>query len=60
VQVRRARRTDLVQVVPGLAAEGLAEVRPAGGDRLRRGDLVVVGSRGPTQVLPSGRAPGGP
>ncbi|MEA2321516.1 MAG: hypothetical protein QOD81_1366 [Solirubrobacteraceae bacterium] len=60
VQVRRARRTELVHVVPGLAAEGLAEVRPAGGDRLRRGDLVIVGSRGPSQVLPSGRAPGGP
>ena len=30
---------------PGLAAEGYVEVRPARGERLRRGDLVVVGQQ---------------
>jgi peptidoglycan hydrolase-like protein with peptidoglycan-binding domain len=45
VQVRRGGRTILVKVVPGLAAEGLVEVRPAGGAELAPGDLVVVGSR---------------
>jgi peptidoglycan hydrolase-like protein with peptidoglycan-binding domain len=45
VQVRRGGRTELVTVVPGLAAEGLVEVRPAGGERVAAGDLVVVGSR---------------
>jgi peptidoglycan hydrolase-like protein with peptidoglycan-binding domain len=52
VQVRRGTRIELVPVDPGLAAEGLAEVRPTGGG-LRPGDLVVVGSRDPTS------APGG-
>jgi hypothetical protein len=51
VQVRRGGRTTLVQVAPGLAAEGLAEVRPLDGERLSPGDLVVVGSRGGTQAL---------
>jgi len=32
-----------VPVVPRLAAEGYVEVRPTGGARLERGDLVVVG-----------------
>jgi peptidoglycan hydrolase-like protein with peptidoglycan-binding domain len=45
VQVRRGGRTQLVKVVPGLAAEGLVEVRPVGGERLAQGDLVIVGSR---------------
>jgi hypothetical protein len=45
VQVRRAGRTQLVKVVPGLAAGGLVEVRPAAGERLSDGELVVVGSR---------------
>jgi hypothetical protein len=45
VQVRRGGQTQLVKVVPGLAAEGLVEVRPAGGERLAHGDLVIVGSR---------------
>ena len=45
VQVRRAGRTELVKVVPGLAAEGLVEVRPASGARLASGDLVIVGTR---------------
>jgi hypothetical protein len=44
VQVRRGGRTELVSVVPGLAAKGLVEVRPTGGARLSPGDLVVVGS----------------
>jgi Putative peptidoglycan binding domain len=43
VQVRHGGRTELLTVVPGLAAQGLAEVRPAGNERLRRGDLVIVG-----------------
>jgi hypothetical protein len=47
VQVRRGGRTVIVEVVPGLAAEGLVEVRPAPGQRLEPGDQVVVGaSRG--------------
>jgi peptidoglycan hydrolase-like protein with peptidoglycan-binding domain len=49
VQVRHGQRIDLVPVDPGLAAEGLAEVRPTRG-RLRRGDLVVVGTRDPAPV----------
>ena len=47
VQVRHGTRTELVPVDPGLAAEGLAEVRPTGGD-LHAGDLVIVGTRDPT------------
>jgi peptidoglycan hydrolase-like protein with peptidoglycan-binding domain len=54
VQVRHGARTDLVPVDPGLAAEGLAEVRPTGRGGLRAGDLVVVGSRDPAAP------PGGP
>jgi hypothetical protein len=45
VQVRHGARTELVKVVPGLAAEGLVEVRPESGQQLARGDLVIVGSR---------------
>jgi hypothetical protein len=45
VQVRRAGRTQLVKVVPGLAAGGLVEVRPVAAERLGAGDLVIVGSR---------------
>src|ERR671931_393222 len=48
-RVSRRGRIDLVPVDPGLAAQGLAEVRPTGGAGLRPGDLVVVGSRDPTQ-----------
>jgi multidrug efflux pump subunit AcrA (membrane-fusion protein) len=55
LQVRRGQRIELVPVVPGLAAEGLAEVRPADGRRLEAGDLVVVGARGGARAL----APGG-
>jgi len=49
VQVRRNGRTELVKVLPGLAAENLVEVRPAAGERLGVGDLVIVGrgNRGP-------------
>jgi hypothetical protein len=53
VQVRRGGRTRLLEVVPGLAAEGYVEVRPAGGERLDAGEHVVVGAR---RALP---APGG-
>ena len=53
VQVRHGNRIDLVPVDPGLAAEGLAEVRPTHGD-LRPGDLVVVGSRDPTLAAGGG------
>jgi hypothetical protein len=50
VQVRHGGRIDLVPVDPGLAAEGLAEVRPTNGRRLRPGELVVVGTRDPTRT----------
>jgi hypothetical protein len=50
VQVRHRGRIELVPVDPGLAAEGLAEVRPTHKLALRPGDLVVVGSRDPTQA----------
>jgi peptidoglycan hydrolase-like protein with peptidoglycan-binding domain len=53
VQVRRGGRTRLLDVVPGLAAEGYVEVRPAGGERLNAGELVVVGASG------AAPAPGG-
>jgi peptidoglycan hydrolase-like protein with peptidoglycan-binding domain len=43
LQVRRKGQTRLVTVVPGLAAEGLVEVTPTGGQRLAPGDLVIVG-----------------
>jgi peptidoglycan hydrolase-like protein with peptidoglycan-binding domain len=45
LQVRRGARTQLVTVVPGLAAAGLVEVRPAGAEQLGAGDLVIVGAR---------------
>jgi hypothetical protein len=45
LQVRRGGRTQIVTVVPGLAAEGLVEVRPAAGQRLDPGDLVIVGTQ---------------
>jgi peptidoglycan hydrolase-like protein with peptidoglycan-binding domain len=46
VQVSRAGGTTLVDVVPGLAAEGYVEVRAAGSKPLREGDLVIVGENG--------------
>jgi peptidoglycan hydrolase-like protein with peptidoglycan-binding domain len=46
VQVRSGGRTELLEVVPGLAAEGYVEVQPAGEERLHTGELVVVGARG--------------
>jgi hypothetical protein len=45
VQVRRGARTQIVKVVPGLAAEGLVEVRPTVPETLAPGYLVIVGSR---------------
>jgi peptidoglycan hydrolase-like protein with peptidoglycan-binding domain len=45
VQVRRAGRTQIVKVAPGLAAEGLVEVRPIEAEALGPGDQVIVGSR---------------
>jgi peptidoglycan hydrolase-like protein with peptidoglycan-binding domain len=45
VQVRRGGRTELLEVVPGLAAEGYVEVQPTGEERLNTGELVVVGDR---------------
>jgi hypothetical protein len=46
VQVRRGGGgTEFVTVNPGLAAEGLVEVRPVDGG-LEPGDLVVVGTGG--------------
>jgi hypothetical protein len=55
VQVRRAGRTSLVSVVPGLAAEGSVEIRPAPGERLAEGDLVIVGANG--GATPPGAGP---
>lgn len=47
LQVMRAGgRTEYVAVVPGLAANGLVEVRPQRGTSLAAGDLVVVGVGG--------------
>jgi hypothetical protein len=54
VQVRRGGRTEIVPVVPGLAAKGLVEVRPMGHARLEPGDLVIVGSRGGGGVVGGG------
>jgi hypothetical protein len=54
IQVRRGGRTVLVTVVPGLAAEGLVEVRPVRGQELRPGDLVIVGS---SAAAAGGKAP---
>jgi hypothetical protein len=45
VQVRRGGRTQIIKVVPGLAAEGLVEVRPVQAEALGPGDQVIVGSR---------------
>jgi hypothetical protein len=45
LQVRRGAQTQIVKVAPGLAASGVAEVRPLANGRLMPGDLVVVGSR---------------
>jgi peptidoglycan hydrolase-like protein with peptidoglycan-binding domain len=45
VQVHRHGRTRFVTVVPGLAANGLAEVRPVAKGQLAPGDLVIVGAR---------------
>jgi hypothetical protein len=54
VQVSHRGRLELVPVDPGLAAEGLAEVRPQHRSDLRPGDLVVVGSRDPTLAAGGG------
>jgi multidrug efflux pump subunit AcrA (membrane-fusion protein) len=46
LQVQRSGGgVEYVQVEPGLAAQGLVEVRPVNGE-LKEGDLVVVGERG--------------
>jgi HlyD family secretion protein len=46
VQVSRHGQTKFVPVVPGLAANGVAEVRTIVNGQLAPGDLVVVGTRG--------------
>ena len=56
MQVERNGVIDLVIVVPGLAADGLVEVRAAGRKPLHPDDLVVVGSR---TGRPLGPASGG-
>jgi peptidoglycan hydrolase-like protein with peptidoglycan-binding domain len=59
LQIRRNGLTRLVTVVPGLAAEGLVEVRPAGKtEQLSPGDLVVVGSAGGGALGAGGAGPG--
>jgi hypothetical protein len=51
VQVqRKGGRAEYVTVAPGLAAQGLVEVRPVQG-KLDVGDLVIVGERGTTQNI---------
>jgi putative peptidoglycan binding protein len=46
VQVQRASgRAEYVTVAPGLAAQGLVEIRPVRG-KLDAGDLVIVGEKG--------------
>jgi multidrug efflux pump subunit AcrA (membrane-fusion protein) len=60
VQVRRGGRIELVTVVPGLAAEGLVEVRPTANQQLRPGDLVVVGAGRRGQNAAAGGAGTGP
>jgi hypothetical protein len=45
LRVRRRGQTRLVTVVPGLAANGLAEVRALAKGQLAPGDLVIVCSR---------------
>jgi hypothetical protein len=54
VRVHRAGQTQPVNVVPGLAAGGLVEVRPERTDLLRAGDLVVVGFRGASAAVTPG------
>jgi hypothetical protein len=54
VKVHSAGRTRLVTVVPGLAAGGLVEVRPADGQQLGRGDLVIVGTKRPSGTAAAG------
>jgi hypothetical protein len=56
VRVHRAGQTQPINVVPGLAAGGLVEVRPERTELLRPGDLVVVGSRGPSAAAKAGRS----
>jgi hypothetical protein len=46
VQVRRNGRTEIVEVVPGLAAQTYVQVKAAPGFELKEGDLVVVGRSG--------------
>ena len=59
VRVERKGSSQLVDVVPGLAAGGLVEVRPEQKGALRPGNLVVVGSRQATAAV-AGGGPGTP
>ena len=45
IRLDRKGRSELVNVVPGLAAGGLVEVRPEQKASVQPGDLVVVGDR---------------
>jgi hypothetical protein len=54
VEVRGDGGTRLIPVATGLAAEGFVEVRPAGGEQLAKGDLVVVGANGGAQAPGAG------
>ncbi len=56
VQVQRPSGTEYVTVQPGLAAQGLVEVRPVRG-RLSPGDLVIVGTKGDAGGGASGSGP---
>ena len=59
VQVMRQNgRSEYVSVEPGLAAQGLVEVRPVRGD-LSAGNLVIVGERDGSGAAPAGTTAGG-
>jgi hypothetical protein len=45
IRLNRGGRSELVNVIPGLAAGGLVEVRPEAKNAVRPGDLVIVGER---------------
>ena len=50
VQLDLGGRTRRVKVIPGLAAQGFVEIRPAAAGELKVGDLVVVGSKDATNA----------
>jgi hypothetical protein len=59
VQIQSGGRTHYVPVTPGLAAQGLVEVRPVSGE-LSAGDLVVAGTKDGSASPGSGAGSGTP